>query len=278
MVKLSRLLCATMLSVLAAISAGKDNPEGMIYFLNIPETIRKPGIIHEQKILKDGRSRIFWHYKNSTNSAQQFNIRLSEKNAGTRFGQSVSSSPPTAGTRAMLNFLKSSPRPEKYLNETVVVPRGYTVSGVAEGIWNKGATIKANLGKGNKVPGIVQVANPHLFVEQVAVLSSTKTVKLSIGQNKPGHISGNYGSTIRTSFKSNLAIKTKIRVSFSPRGGPLNLIYIYNGKVICSPRVAAKKDYTLFYVWLSSGQQVNLDVYPLGGFNYPVEIRFTPIK
>ena len=274
--KLMRITGITTLLMLSSLTQGQQPPQGTIYFLNVPETIRKSGVVNEQKIQDSGRSRIFWHYRNGTGKTQQFTLQVSEKTVGLRMGQGVSFSPPTAGTQAMMRFLQSSPRSEAYLKTSVSVPKGYTVSGVAEGHWKTGAIIKASLGKGAPVPGIEKIVSPYLFVDNCVTLTSNQAAHLKVGQNKPGHIPGNYGSTVRVSVQSKLPKRIKIRVAFSPRGGPLNLVYIYNGKIACSPRIAAKKEHTLFHAWVDPGQKISLDIYPLGGFNYPAEIRFTP--
>jgi hypothetical protein len=269
-----RLLLATTLAVFAHSVIGQTVPRGTVYFLNVPESVRRPGIVMNQVLRPSERARIFWHYKNDTGREQLFVLTSEGDARNLRTGFAVSSSPSAAGTAAMLQFQHSDPS-EKPLRLEVRarVGRGQTISGVAEGVWGQSSTLVAQMGEGKELHGIVRIISPFLFVEERCHVSAGQMGRIRVGESRPGRIAGDYGSTIRVTAIYHGKKHGKVRISFSPRGGPLILVYRYNGKVRQSQRVRAKGEQRLVDVWLKPGELVSLDIYPLGGFNYPVELR-----
>ena len=276
---LSRLLLATTLAVFANSVNGQAVPQGTVYFLNVPESINRPGIVMTQTLRPNERARIFWHYKNDTGHEQLFVLSAEGETRNLRVGFAASPSPPAAGREAMLRFQRSDP-PEKpvRLITQVRVGRGETISGVAEGVWSQSAALLAQMGEGEALEDIARITSPFLFFEEQCQVGVGQAGRIRIGESKPGHISGDYGSTIRVTATYQGKKRAKVRLSFSPRGGPLTLVYRYNGEVRQSPPVRAKGEQRLLDVWLEPGESVSLDVYPLGGFNYPVEFRYRVVS
>ena len=270
-----RLLLATTLAYLTSSVSGQAVPQGTVYFLNVPESIKRPGVLMTQMLRGNERARIFWHYKNDTGQEQVFLLSVEGESRLLRVGHAVFGSPSAAGTEAMLRFQRSDPlnRPAR-LVVRVRVGRGQTISGVAEGVWNQQSALVARMGNGAEVAGIVRITSPFLFFEERCRVSSEQMGYIRVGESKPGHIAGDYGSTVRVTATYQATKRGRVRISFSPRGGPLTLVYRYNGEVRQSPRVRAKAEQRLMDVWLEPGTSVSLDVYPMGGFNYPVEFRY----
>jgi hypothetical protein len=63
-------LLATTLAFLANSVSGQVVPQRTVYFLNAPETIKRPGLVMTQTLRANERARIFWHYKNDTGGGE----------------------------------------------------------------------------------------------------------------------------------------------------------------------------------------------------------------
>jgi hypothetical protein len=274
-----RLLLATTLAFLANSVSGQTVPQGTVYFLNVPETIKRPGLVMTQTLRANERARIFWHYKNDTGREQLFLLKTEGECRLLRVGYAVSGSPSVAGTEAMLRFQRSVPLDRPVcLVVRVRVGRGQTISGVAEGIWGQPTPLVAQMGEGAEVAGIARITSPFLFFEERCQVGPGQMGRIRVGEAKPGHIAGDYGSTVRVTAVYQGKKRGRVRISFSPRGGPLTLVYRYNGEVRQSLRVRAKSEQHLMEVCLEPGESVSLDVYPMGGFNYPVEFRYRVVS
>jgi len=271
---LVRLSLAVLLACFIPVLGYSSTPRGVIYFLNVPETIKKPGVLMSQKINPLERSRIFWHYKNATGRSQLFELSADGIAKHYRAGFHVSSVPANAGTEGMMNFQRFLPSiTGQRISIKAWVPSGYTISGVAEGVWDKASNLVAKLGAGPEVDGIAKIISQHLFLEEKIIFSAAQQGVFRVGESRPGHIPGNYGSTIRLWARYYGPIRKKARISFSPRGGNAVLIYRLDGRLVRTSKARAKSDYFLFYKWLNPDESFYIDVYPIGGFNYPLELR-----
>lgn len=247
--------------------------QGAVYFLNVPESIRTPGTIHSTAVGAGERSRVFFHYCNKTGKDQKFTLDIEEEMGSLRTGIATAFFPGEAGTKGMNRFLADKPHKGK-ASLVTVVKRGWTVSGVVEGVSEKPSKIVATMGEGPLLSNIQYITSPYLFWQDVRPITHGETVKFRIGERIEGHIAGDYGSTIRVGVVQKAEKESVLTVSVSPRGGDLVFVYNYLGKILNTPTLRAKRDKKLFSRKVAPGETVTLDAFPIGGYNYPVEVIF----
>ena len=78
-------------------------------YLNSPETLTKPGIIHKQNFTKNSQIRYFYHFKNGTEEKKKFSVTSNEIVKNVKKGSYSDLYPEKAGAKAAENFLKSKP-------------------------------------------------------------------------------------------------------------------------------------------------------------------------
>ena len=109
-------------------------------YLNSPETLTKPGIIHKQNFTKNSQIRYFYHFKNGTEEKKKFSVTSNEIVKNVKKGSYSDLYPEKAGAKAAENFLKSKPSNFK-INFTSILKPEETISGIIEGEFQKNDTI-----------------------------------------------------------------------------------------------------------------------------------------
>ena len=74
MALLSKFLFTAKMVLSFYIAAIATNQNQFVY-LNMPETLIKPGIVHKKQFTKNTKARYFVHFKNGTNSSQSFTFK-----------------------------------------------------------------------------------------------------------------------------------------------------------------------------------------------------------
>ena len=148
MALLSKFLFTAKIVLSFYISSVASSQNHFVY-LNMPETLTKPGIVHKKQFTKDTKARYFVHFKNGTNSSQSFSFK--SKYTIDNFKKSFSTNirPEYSGARSVYNFLTSKPTDTK-LNATSTLLPEETISGIFEGDFQKGDTLLCTFGKSNQ--------------------------------------------------------------------------------------------------------------------------------
>lgn len=269
-----------------------EPPSGTLYFLNEPESVCKPGTVARQPLLRKGRARIFFHFRNCTGKAQVFTLAVNktvnktangtESKAGealeimearqVRAAFAVDGEPEQAGIRAAHAFMTQNPA-KGGISLRVRVEPLQTVSGIAEGTCDEEGVILAQMGEGDVVRGMKVVANAWIFESFERKMGSSASWKLRLGEDREGRIAGDYGSTLRVGVENVSGKTSRLRIVVSPRGGDLALAYRDQHRVLRTPMLAARSRRELLSRVLRPGEKFSLDLIPAGGFNYPVEFR-----
>ena len=240
-------------------------------YLNMPETLTKPGIVHKKQFTKDTKARYFVHFKNGTNSSQSFSFK--SKYAIDNFKKSFSSNirPEYSGARSVYNFLTSKPSDTK-LNATSTLLPEETISGIFEGDFQKGDTLLCTFGKSNQELDNVDIYQLDYKFDFSYDLDLNKQVTYKLGSGIENTVAGQYGSdiTIKIMPKKN----GLLRLSFSPRGGSGLLVYQNRGKIFMTKLLPAKKEYYALCISVDKNKPETFTFIPTGGLNFPIQLNF----
>ncbi len=240
-------------------------------YLNMPETLTKPGIVHKKQFTKDTKARYFVHFKNGTNSSQSFSFK--SKYTIDNFKKSFSSNirPEYSGARSVYNFLTSKPSDTK-LNATSTLLPEETISGIFEGDFQKGDTLLCTFGKSNQELDNVDIYQLDYKFDFSYDLDLNKQVTYKLGSGIENTVAGQYGSdiTIKITPKKN----GLLRLSFSPRGGSGLLVYQNRGKIFMTKLLPAKKEYDALCISVDKNKPETFTFIPTGGLNFPIQLNF----
>ncbi len=240
-------------------------------YLNMPETLTKPGIVHKKQFTKDTKARYFVHFKNGTNSSQSFSFK--SKYTIDNFKKSFSTNirPEYSGARSVYNFLTSKPSDTK-LNATSTLLPEETISGIFEGDFQKGDTLLCTFGKSNQELDNVDIYQLDYKFDFLYDLDLNKQVTYKLGSGIESTVAGQYGSdiTIKITPKKN----GLLRLSFSPRGGSGLLVYQNRGKIFMTKLLPAKKEYDALCISVDKNKPETFTFIPTGGLNFPIQLNF----
>ena len=245
--------------------------ENHFVYLNMPETLTKPGIVHKKQFTKDTKARYFVHFKNGTNSSQNFSFK--SKYVIDDFKKSFSTNirPEFSGARSVYNFFTSKPSSAK-LNATTLLLPEETISGIFEGNFQKGDTLLCTFGKSNQELDNVDIYQSDYKFDFSYDLDLNKQVSYKLGSGIENTVAGQYGSniTIKITPKKN----GLLRFSFSPRGGDGLLVYQNRGKIFMTKLLPAKKEYDALCISVDKNKPETFTFIPTGGLNFPIQLNF----
>ncbi len=270
MALLSKFLFTAKIVLSFYISSVASSQNHFVY-LNMPETLTKPGIVHKKQFTKDTKARYFVHFKNGTNSSQSFSFK--SKYTIDNFKKSFSSNirPEYSGARSVYNFLTSKPSDTK-LNATSTLLPEETISGIFEGDFQKGDTLLCTFGKSNQELDNVDIYQLDYKFDFSYDLDLNKQVTYKLGSGIENTVAGQYGSdiTIKIMPKKN----GLLRLSFSPRGGSGLLVYQNRGKIFMTKLLPAKKEYDALCISVDKNKPETFTFIPTGGLNFPIQLNF----
>jgi hypothetical protein len=270
MALLSKFLFTAKMVLSFYISAIATNQNQFVY-LNMPETLIKPGIVHKKQFTKSIKARYFVHFKNGTNSSQNFSFK--SKYIIDDFKKSFSTNirPEFSGARSVYNFLTSKPSDAK-LNATTLLLPDETISGIFEGDFQKGDTLLCTFGKSNQELDNVDIYQSAYKFDFTYDLDLNKQVSYKLGSGIENTVAGQYGSniTIKITPKKN----GLLRFSFSPRGGDGLLVYQNRGKIFMTKLLPAKKEYDAICISVDKNKPETFTFIPTGGLNFPIQLNF----
>jgi hypothetical protein len=278
----TRFLAFAILLLMPRLAFAQD----YLLFCNNPEKIKMPGV-HADAQLKAGKTyTIFYHYKNVTSSGGQLVIGLNGT-AGKPLGFTARKGfadpqwdPPLAGRQAMARYLSAGEK--HYVGKKgsghfdFNLGRRQVASGLLTVRCDSDARLRIYFRHSKwSVPGasaiVVEAPRRDIAVE---LSKDSKRFSFRIGQPEAGmhrQLDGTYGMLY--AFKVNAPTGTRVRVSFSPRGGKAGLVGSLNGALRQSNIVPATS-WKVFCEAIVGKNGVTLTTAPFGGVFYPVEVVF----
>lgn len=248
-----------------------------LYFLNTPETVKQEGVLANFHILGKEPSRIFFHFRNFTGSAQTFRLAISGSALNkARWGFIKSLHPGVAGSRAAEKFMTMTVKNDPIgISLSARVRHGETISGIVEGVpINKaGATVKVQMGRSesNVHGSLIQKYNNY-DTTKIKSIAEGEKIAFRLGELSPGGVDGEYGSTLRFVLV-NTSIKQKVKLSLSPRAGAIMFVYSINGVVTCTKIIPTYRDTAIVTLYLKPNEKVTIETFIAGGWCYPCELR-----
>lgn len=278
-----------LLAVLLGLGGSAVRAQDHLLFCNDPEKIRMPGAYADAHLIAGRTYTIFFHYKNVSSGAGRFVVAL-QGSAGVPLRLFIRKGvadpqrdPPLAGRQAMARFL--SARDKIYVGNSGGAHFGYQLGRrqIASGILSVKAAQDTRLRiyyRHNQwtVPGArtVAVEAPRREVDVALSADPGQTrQRYRIGQPEQGmsrHLDGTYGMLY--AFKVAAPQGSRVRVSFSPRGGKAGLVGSLNGSLRQS-RIVPPASWKVFCeTVVGKNGVVSLTTAPFGGVFYPVELLF----
>ena len=249
-----------------------------LHYLNIPESVRVPGIIGQGVILPGAHARIFFHFANKTSGDLTFKLSTDEMLKNHKSSLSTEYFPGDAGSKAVSRFLwdHSIASPARIDLSQVVKP-GWTISGIVEGDATKVTSYVASLGDGPVVPGMVTLTSNLPEWCSSFTLLDQQTKRILIGEKHSG-IDGDYGCTDIIQIKSGAKVARKLKITISPRGGSASVPYTINNNLRNTGLLQARSK-NVIYCPINPGETLTFTTIPAGGFNYPVriEVSLSPV-
>ena len=246
--------------------------QNCLIYLNNPETLKKPGILHTKKFQKNTRVRYFFHYKNGTNKQQKF--VFSCKGIVNNLKKSVTTheSPELVGANTAYNFLKSK-ETNSQVNLVSWVEPNATISGILEGDFSKGDVATCYFGGKESVIDSYDVYQPSYDFDFNFNVDFKNKASYRLGDGIENTVRGQYGSNV------NIIINPKetgiLKMTFNPRGGKGLLVFNNRGKIYMTNLELPRKDYQVLMIQVEKGKKETFSFIPTGGLNFPIRIDFT---
>lgn len=241
-------------------------------YLNSPETLTKPGIIHKQNFTKNSQIRYFYHFKNGTEEKKKFSVTSNEIVKNVKKGSYSDLYPEKAGAKAAENFLKSKPSNFK-INFTSILKPEETISGIIEGEFQKNDTIIYKFGNSEQILESFVSTQDKYKHDIFMNVDYGNSVRYRLGENVNCTVKGQYGNDIVINISpKNSGI---LKMSFSPRGGHGLVVYENRGKVFTSEIKPAGKKIDSVVLFVEKDKKESFKFMPLGGVNYPIELEFS---
>lgn len=274
------LIAANLLPRRAALAADT------LLFCNQPERITAPGTYADTMLRAGQTYTVFFHYNNTTRSRGDLVVALSGS-AGVplrfdaRKGFALAHRDPTvAGRQAMARYLSAPSK--KYTGKKggahfrLSAGAKQTASGVITFTAKSDARLRIYWRHNQwTVPGarVIAVDSPRREVD-IALARGTEGYRYRIGvpdADMSKHLDGTYGMLY--SFRVDAPQGSRVRVSFSPRGGQAGMVGSINGLMHQTDIVPATK-WKVFCEAIVGRDGMILTTAPFGGVFYPVELLF----
>lgn len=248
-----------------------SNQTSYLLYLNHPETLTKPGILHKKQFTQDTNVRYFIHYKNGTDDSQKLSFTSQKVVKNMKKSFNSNQRPEYAGANTAENFLKSKTVDNKINVSTILQPEE-TISGMIEGVFSKGDTVLCKFVDSNQPINSLDIYQPSISYTKNFSIDYKSPVIYRLGDDINGYVPGQYGSNI------NLVVNPKanglIKMTFSPRGGDGLLVFTNRGKIFKTKLLPAKGFYDILLIDVSKDQSETFSFIPTGGLNFPIRIKF----
>jgi hypothetical protein len=257
-----------------------------LIYCNQPERVRSRGVLASAYLEPGKTYQVFYHYRNETGRSAEFVVALSGTGGGplaftARQGLAdPTDDPPSAGEQAMARYFNRRDTPLVAQDGTAQFSYRLGHRDVASGVLTITAKTRAKLALyfGNNdalVPGAqtMIVDTPRCEVEIPLSKINPKQI-YRIGKPESGidsRMDGSYGMIY--AFKLDAPVGSRVRVSFSPRGGQSGLVGTLNGALVRSPILQATERAVVCEAKITQSGAV-LVTSPFGGVFYPVELTF----
>jgi hypothetical protein len=261
-----------------------------LIFCNQPERIKTRGGLASAP-LEPGKSyQIFYHYRNETGRSGEFVLALHSASRQplaftARQGMAdPTDDPPSAGEQAMARYFNR--RATSFLAQDGTARFAYRLghrdiaSGVLTIVPRTRAFLKLYFGHNDAmIPGAQAflVDAPRCDVEIPLGKESPKQT-YRIGKPEMGldsRMDGSYGMIY--AFKLDAPVGSRVRVSFSPRGGQAGLVGTLDGALVRTSILQARERANVLETVV--GPEGALFVTsPFGGVFYPVELTFERLR
>jgi hypothetical protein len=241
---------------------------GKFIYLNNPEKIYSSGSIIEHRFNEESKNKFFFHYINKTNRNIKFNL-YSSFVSNASFGLNIDKDPGRAGSNATVSFLKNN-KIDGQVKKTILLQPNQTVSGAIEGKFKKDSVFKISFDNSSKKINHVLLIDDDwqkVYNYQIEDFAIHR-----LGENPPNDINGQFGYEVCL----NLDVKKSgiLKMSYSPRGGSGNIIFKYKDKIYESGFKKAYSRNDFLYIKVQKDENHKFFFYPIGGIDYPIEIRF----
>ncbi len=256
-----------------------------LLFCNQPERLQAPGA-YADALLTGGRTyRIFFHYRNVTGAVKPLVIAF-QGSVGKPLTVDIrkgiadpQNDPPQAGQQAMARYLKAPD--QRFVGKGGVrLPMNLRPWDVASGVLtvraDQDVRLRIYFQNNNQVvtnARVTAVKAPHRDVT-IALSPEAAQQYYRIGipeEGMTGGMDGAYGLVY--TFHVQAPAGSKVRVTFSPRGGQSGLVAALNGLLVQS-RIVPPKNHSVFAEAKVGPNGLALVTIPFGGVFYPVEMAF----
>ena len=267
---IGKLILITKMTVLS-LFLSITNKDSYLVYLNNPETIKSPGLVHSQSFKKNSNVRYFFHYKNGTKKPMLFVIKSNNKLENLKKSINTDFRPEIAGAKSAERFLSSTPQNSIVNFSSSIMPE-CTVSGILEANFEKNDSIEYYFDNKNEISkfNVYQEIYNYNYSYDVSLNSK---VDYRLGENIENTVKGLYGSNI------NIKITPKesgiLKLSFSPRGGTGLLVFSNKGKIYSTKLYNAKSFNEAFVCNVEKNVAETFTFIPLGGLNYPIQLSFS---
>ncbi len=257
-----------------------------LIYCNQPERVRTRGVLASAYLEPGKTYQVFYHYRNETGRSTEFVVALSGTSAGplaftARQGLAdPTDDPPSAGEQAMARYFNRRDTPFVAQDGTARFAYRLGQRDVASGVLTLTAKTRAKLALyvGNNdalVPGAqtMLIDTPRCDVE-IPLSKNNPRQTYRIGKPESGldsRMDGSYGMIY--AFKLDAPVGSRVRVSFSPRGGQSGLVGTLNGALVRTPILQATEHAVVCEAKIGPGGTM-LVTSPFGGVFYPVELTF----
>jgi hypothetical protein len=261
-----------------------------LIYCNEPERIRDAGAYASAYLEAGTTYTIFYHYRNDSGDSGDFVLGLrsiDEKSFSVATKQGLADpdvDPPTAGRQAMARFLRAGEKPIFAAKGTARFAFRLGHRQVASGM----LTLKPDRDLRLRIyfkhdqwdaPRMrtIVVDSPRCDIEIPLSESSATRRTYRIGmpeltEQRTRLRDGSYGMLY--AFKINAPEGSKVRISFSPRGGKAGLVGMLAGDLVSSAIFPAFSQQTLADATVGPAGHITLTTSPFGGVFYPVEVTF----
>lgn len=262
-----------------------------LIFCNQPERIKSKGGLASTHLEAGKSYQVFYHYRNETGRTGEFVVALHGEGGKplaftARQGLAdPTNDPPSAGEQAMARYFnrQATPFVAKKGAARFAYKLGHrdVASGVLTIVTKSKAKLSLYFGSNNAmVPGaqIFLVDAPRCDVEIPLNKTFSPKQTYRIGKPESGldtRMDGSYGMIY--AFKIDAPIGSKVRVSFSPRGGQAGLVGTLNGNLVRTPILQATQRAKVCELTVGPNGAL-LETSPFGGVFYPVELTFELVR
>jgi hypothetical protein len=280
---------ASTVTTKAAASVGSVHPVKQVDYLlfcNKPERMDESGVYAEAKLTGGKTYRIFFHYRNTSRATAPL-VMTFHGSAGKPLGLEMRKGiakpiidPPLAGRQAMARYMKAPVQTfvgkDGGARFTVPLANWQVASGVVTVRTDQDARFRIYFKDAKRmIPGatVVPVAAPRREVA-VSLKKDGKPVYYRIGvpeDNLRKRMDGTYG--VVYAFRIQAPVGSRVRITFSPRGGHSGLVAAL-GSALFQSEIVDASQLVVFAEATVGRNGLVLTTIPFGGVFYPVEVAF----